>query len=70
MATRTPNFNLIKIELQDSPPDISVLGENFDIIDEELANAGGFVFMEESIDAANRNENKLYALQIRNYNKE
>lgn len=69
MATRTTNYNLVKIELTDSPPDITVLNENFDIIDEELGKVGGFVFMEESIPAENRQENKLYALQVRNFNK-
>ena len=37
MSSKTPNFNLHKIDLQDSPPDITVLNQNFDIIDEELA---------------------------------
>lgn len=70
MASTTPNYNLVKIDLTDSPPDITVLNGNFDIIDEELENSGGFVYMETSIDVANRNQNKLYALQVRNFNKQ
>lgn len=35
---QTTNYNLKKIELTDSPPDITVHSENFDIIDEELKN--------------------------------
>ena len=33
MPTYTDNFNLTKISLGDSPPDITVLNNNFDIID-------------------------------------
>lgn len=33
---RTPNYKFKKPELIDSPPDITVLNENFDIIDEKL----------------------------------
>lgn len=36
MATYTTNYNLRKPELTDSPPDITVLNENFDTIDDEL----------------------------------
>lgn len=36
MAKKTTNFNLHKIDLTDAPPDITVLNENFDIIDAEL----------------------------------
>jgi len=35
---QTTNYNLNKIELLDSPPDITVHSQNFDIIDEELKN--------------------------------
>lgn len=68
MATYTPNYNLVKIELADSPPDITVLNENFDTIDTELRNAGGFVYMKTSIPIEDRTANKLYALEVRNYN--
>ena len=37
MSTFTENFNLLKISLGDSPPDITVLNSNFDIIDELLS---------------------------------
>lgn len=33
---QTPNYNLKKIELADSPPDITVLDDNLDTIDQEL----------------------------------
>ena len=36
MATTTINYGLIKPELEDSPPDISVTNANWDILDEEL----------------------------------
>ena len=68
MATHTPNYNLVKIELADSPPDITVLNENFDTIDTELKNAGGFVYMKTSVPTEERTSNKLYALEVRNYN--
>lgn len=32
----TENYNLRKIDLEDSPPDITVLNKNFDTIDEAL----------------------------------
>lgn len=35
---RTQNYNLVKIDLTDSPPDITVLNENFDTIDTTLLN--------------------------------
>lgn len=35
----TPNYNLKKIQLDDSPPDITVQDGNWDIIDEQLKNA-------------------------------
>lgn len=38
MASFTPNLNLRKIDLEDSPPDITVLNENFNILDEEVQN--------------------------------
>ena len=36
MSSKTVNYDLHKIGLEDSPPDITVLNQNFDIIDEEL----------------------------------
>lgn len=36
MSSKTTNYNLHKIDLADSPPDITVLNQNFDIIDEQL----------------------------------
>lgn len=36
MAKKTTNYNLHKIDLTDAPPDITVLNDNFDIIDNEL----------------------------------
>jgi hypothetical protein len=36
MSTKTTNFNLHKIDLADSPPDITVLNQNFDLLDKEL----------------------------------
>ena len=39
MSSKTTNYNLHKIDLNDSPPDITVLNQNFDTIDEKLANA-------------------------------
>ena len=36
MATQTTNYGLHKIDLTDAPPDITVLNQNFDIIDAEL----------------------------------
>lgn len=36
MATQTENYALHKIDLTDAPPDITVLNQNFDIIDDEL----------------------------------
>lgn len=35
---RTQNYNLVKIDLTDSPPDITVLNPNFDTIDSTLIN--------------------------------
>lgn len=35
----TPNYNLKKIQLDDSPPDITVQDDNWDIIDTQLKNA-------------------------------
>lgn len=37
MSSFTDNFNLLKISLGDSPPDITVLNNNFDIIDGLMA---------------------------------
>lgn len=39
MSSKTPNFNLHKIDLTDAPPDITVLNQNWDILDAELENA-------------------------------
>lgn len=36
MASTTTNYGLHKIDLTDAPPDITVLNQNFDIIDEKL----------------------------------
>lgn len=36
MSSKTTNYNLHKIDLNDSPPDITVLNQNFDIIDDVL----------------------------------
>lgn len=36
MASKTPNLNLHKIDLTDAPPDITVLNQNWDTLDEEL----------------------------------
>lgn len=36
MSSTTTNYNLHKIDLADSPPDITVLNQNWDTIDEEL----------------------------------
>lgn len=36
MSSKTTNYNLHKIDLADSPPDITVLNQNFDILDEKL----------------------------------
>lgn len=36
MASKTPNYNLNKIDLNDAPPDITVLNENFDTLDTKL----------------------------------
>ena len=38
MSSKTPNFNLHKIDLTDAPPDITVLNQNWDILDEEVGN--------------------------------
>lgn len=70
MASYTQNYNLVKIDLADSPPDITVLNQNFDIIDEALRSAGGFVYMTESLPTDERTANKLYALEVRNFNKQ
>lgn len=49
MATTTANYNFTKIELTDSPPDITVLNGNFDTIDSALhgvsSQLGGLRFM-------------------------
>lgn len=37
MAQKTTNYELHKIDLSDAPPDITVLNQNWDKIDEELA---------------------------------
>ena len=39
MSSKTTNYNLHKIDLNDSPPDITVLNQNFDTIDDELYKA-------------------------------
>lgn len=36
MASKTTNYNLHKIDLNDAPPDITVLNQNWDTIDAEL----------------------------------
>ena len=36
MSSKTPNYNLHKIDLTDAPPDITVLNQNWDTIDREL----------------------------------
>lgn len=36
MSSKTPNFNLHKIDLTDAPPDITVLNENWDTLDAKL----------------------------------
>ena len=38
MSSKTTNFNLHKIDLNDAPPDITVLNQNWDRIDTELKN--------------------------------
>jgi hypothetical protein len=43
MASTTTNFNLHKIDLTDAPPDITVLNQNWDIIDENLGGGGGIL---------------------------
>ena len=40
MATYTTNYNLTKIDLKDSPPDITAINNNWDTIDEELGAIG------------------------------
>jgi hypothetical protein len=67
MASYTPNYNLVKIDLSDAPPDITVLNSNFDTIDEELAGAGGFVMMNSSLPTTQRTSSKLYALKVRDF---
>lgn len=37
MSSQTTNYSLHKIDLNDSPPDITVLNANWDVIDAELA---------------------------------
>ena len=39
MSSKTTNYNLHKIDLADSPPDITVLNQNFDTIDVKLKEA-------------------------------
>ena len=36
MSSKTTNYNLHKIDLSDAPPDITVLNQNWDIIDQQL----------------------------------
>lgn len=36
MSSKTTNYNLHKIDLSDAPPDITVLNQNWDVIDTEL----------------------------------
>ena len=40
MSSTTTNFGLHKIDLNDAPPDITVLNQNCDTIDEELSSIG------------------------------
>lgn len=37
MSSKTTNYNLHKIDLTDAPPDITIVNQNWDIIDVELA---------------------------------
>ena len=37
MSSKTKNYNLHKIDLTDAPPDITVLNQNWDTLDAELA---------------------------------
>lgn len=39
MATYTPNYNLVKIDLNDAPPDITVINQNWDTLDEKMKEA-------------------------------
>lgn len=41
MSSKTLNYSLHKIDLTDAPPDITVLNDNWDIIDEHLGSGGG-----------------------------
>ena len=43
MSSKTTNLGLHKIDLNDAPPDITVLNQNWDTIDEELSNIGDTV---------------------------
>jgi hypothetical protein len=36
VATYTENYNLVKIGLEDAPPDITAMGANWDTVDAEL----------------------------------
>lgn len=40
MATYTENYNLVKLGLEDAPPDITLMGANWDIVDAELKRLG------------------------------
>lgn len=40
MATYTENYNLKKLDLKDSPPKITDINDNWDIIDRALADSG------------------------------
>ena len=41
MSLKTTNLGLHKIELTDAPPDITVLNQNWDILDEKVGNSQG-----------------------------
>ena len=43
MSSKTTNFNLHKIDLTDAPPDITVLNQNWDKIDQELLKGQRFI---------------------------
>lgn len=43
MSSKTTNYNLHKIDLTDAPPDITVLNQNWDKIDQELFKTKPFI---------------------------
>ena len=48
MSSKTTNYNLHKIDLADSPPDITVLNLNFDTIDAELKKSNDHIANKEN----------------------